>query len=304
MSRNEFATDEVPDTPAAPRISVVIHPLNEEHNLSLCLACVKPWADEIIVNDQRSNDRCVDVARSFGAQVFVKERSEDDPMKNFSLSEATGDWVLVIDADEMVPRALSEKLIEFARFSTADILLLPRENFFAGKIMRATGWGPTQDYQMRFFRRGAVQARPIVHHALHAVDGASMERLPYQSGCALVHLMALSMRDQIERTNLYTTFELKRSKYQDRAPGKLESLWRAFRWFWLRYVQKAGYLDGWRGFYLSLLMGFYTLAIDAKVTEKSEFQSEEAVKRTYDSVAHKLSAEYKANREVSRVPGP
>lgn len=74
---------------------------NEEELLPRCLESIRSWVDEIIVVDTGSTDRTVEIARSYGARVYFQEWSKDfSRHRNFSLSKATCDWILVIDADE------------------------------------------------------------------------------------------------------------------------------------------------------------------------------------------------------------
>src|SRR3979490_3386921 len=95
-------------------LSVVIITVNEEANLSRTLASVKPLvADgkgEIIVVDSGSTDRTVEIAKSFGANVFVEEWKGYAAQKNSAIDKAKGDWILSLDADEEVESTLIEEL--------------------------------------------------------------------------------------------------------------------------------------------------------------------------------------------------
>jgi len=107
-------------------LSVVIITHNEEANIGRTLASVQPLvADgkgEIIVVDSGSTDRTVEIAKSFGAKVFVEEWKGYAAQKNSAIDKATGDWILSLDADEEVEPSLSEELI-FLFFNRA-----PAEN--------------------------------------------------------------------------------------------------------------------------------------------------------------------------------
>ena len=84
-------------------ISVCMIVKNEELNLSRCLMSVKPVADEIIVVDTGSNDKTKAIASALGAKVFDFPWTNDfSEARNYSLSKASGDWILVLDADEMI----------------------------------------------------------------------------------------------------------------------------------------------------------------------------------------------------------
>src|SRR5450755_3004846 len=85
-------------------LSVVIITVNEEANISRTLASVQPLVaegkGEIIVIDSGSTDRTVELAKSFGAKVFVEEWKGYAAQKNSAIDKATGDWILSLDADE------------------------------------------------------------------------------------------------------------------------------------------------------------------------------------------------------------
>ncbi len=109
------------------QLSVVIITYNEEANLGRTLQSVQPLvADgkgEIIVVDSRSTDRTVEIAKSFGAQVFIEEWKGFAAQKNSAIDKATGKWVLSLDADEEVePSLLDELTFLFQTPTTTDDL--------------------------------------------------------------------------------------------------------------------------------------------------------------------------------------
>ena len=82
-----------------PLLSVAIITCDEERNLARTLASVS-FADEIVVVDSGSRDRTVEIARSFGARVFVRDWPGFAAQKNFAIAQCSGDWILSLDADE------------------------------------------------------------------------------------------------------------------------------------------------------------------------------------------------------------
>jgi glycosyltransferase involved in cell wall biosynthesis len=101
-------------------LSIVIITRNEEANLPRTLRSVEPLvrdgAGELIVVDSGSTDRTVDIARQFGAKVFVEEWKGFAAQKNSAIDKASGDWVLLLDADEEVsPELATEILVAIGR---------------------------------------------------------------------------------------------------------------------------------------------------------------------------------------------
>ncbi len=84
-------------------LSVCMIVKNEEEQIARCLASLKPVAGEIIIADTGSTDRTIDICRAFGAQVHDFTWTNDfSEARNFSMSKATGQWVLIHDADEVI----------------------------------------------------------------------------------------------------------------------------------------------------------------------------------------------------------
>src|ERR1700693_5616802 len=100
-------------------LSVVIITVNEEANISRTLASVKPLvADgkgEIIVVDSGSTDHTVEIAKSFGAKVFVEAWKGYAAQKNSAIEKAAGDWILSLDADEEISPDLAAQIQRAAK---------------------------------------------------------------------------------------------------------------------------------------------------------------------------------------------
>jgi glycosyltransferase involved in cell wall biosynthesis len=276
-----------------PRISAVLNTLNEEKRLSFALRSVRSWVDEIIVVDMHSTDATREIAEGFGARVFLHEPlGYADPARMFALEQATGDWIVLLDADEVVPRPLSLRLLEAARQDEADVVLIPWLNYVLGVPLRATGWGPSQDRHERFFRRGSVAAQSTIHAYLQIQPGARVMTLPYSEGLAVVHFSYLDVRHFVEKLNRYTDIEAERVHADPRAGSVPRACVRASREFVRRYVRHQGYKDGWRGFYLSALMASYRIVVAAKVREWRVNGDRQTVEAAYAAEAEKVLAAY------------
>jgi glycosyltransferase involved in cell wall biosynthesis len=276
-----------------PRISAVLNTLDEERRLPFALRSVQGWVDEIIVVDMHSSDATRAIAESFGAKVFLHERlGYADPARSFAMEQATGDWILLLDADELVPLPLSERLLEIASGTEADVVVIPWLNYLLGATLWHTGWGPTQDRHERFFRRGSVVTRPDIHSFLEVQPGARVLRLPYVEDLAIVHFNYVDVRHFLEKLNRYTDIEAARVKGDPKAGSAPRAWLRALREFGRRYVRLQGYKDGWRGFYLSALMATYRLVTAAKVREWQVNGDRQAVEAAYEAEAEKVLAAY------------
>lgn len=277
----------------SPTTSVVVNTLNEEANLPYALGSVRSWVDDIVVVDMESDDRTAEIARSFGARVFSHERlGFADPARQFAISQALGDWILILDADEMVPRRLAERLMAIAKEDVVDVVVIPWRNFVFGEPLKAGGWGPHQAAYPRFFRRGAVSTNGRVHDFLNPSSDARLLTLKHSSGLAMVHFNYSDVTQFLEKLNRYTSIEAEQAFARGAHPYPLNSIIRALLGFLKRYFGRGGFRDGWRGLYLALLMTSYRWAVAAKLRELQETGGRGPVIASYRAEAERLLSEY------------
>jgi len=251
-------------------ISVVINTLNEEKNLSEALASVEDLADEVVVCDMYSDDETVAIARRAGAKVYEHKRmGYVEPARNYAIEKASGDWVLILDADERISQTLSDRL---KRISTdeksADYYAIPRKNIIFGKWIKHARWWP--DYNIRFFKKGHVAWSEIIHSIpVTYGKGADLESLEVN---AILHLNYSSIEQYIDRLNRYTTHQTAvlsnkgyKFKWQDLIKEPVQE-------FVSRYFQGEGYKDGIHGLALSLLQAFSELVLYLKVWQVHKFE--------------------------------
>jgi glycosyltransferase involved in cell wall biosynthesis len=277
----------------APRISVVINTLNEEKNLPFALRSVQPWVDEIVVVDMYSTDRTVEIARQFGAQVHLhRGPGFNYAARAYAVTQGSSEWILMLDADELIPVALSRDLRRIADSGEVDVVLLPRTNYLLGAVVRNTGWGATQDHQMRFFRKGFVVGTSLAHQDFKRVDGARISVLPYRGDNAIVHFNYFDTEQFIEKLNRYTSIEAKQAFEGGFRTKPVRALLRGIMEFRDRYITARGFRDGWRGFYLSLFMCFYRIVMRAKLQELTVLGPREVIESRYRQEAEGILKAY------------
>ncbi len=314
---------------SGPRISVMINTLNEEANLPYALRSVAPWADEIVVVDMHSEDRTVAIAERYGATVYLHERMGfADPARAFAFAQTTGDWILVLDADELIPAPLSRQLQQVAREDSADVVMIPRVEYMLGAPL-AHAWAPEKNKHPRFFRRDMLKLSAEIHHFVQPVPGARVLELPHEPGAEMVHFAYLDTAQFVDKLNRYSTIEAQQSFargagetpawvirdmalypwllafYRRRGSTPAWALVYSFLAFVNRYVKNRGYRDGWRGFYLSLFWGTYFLAAYAKLTELERVGTREAITAHYGREAEQILMGYETPaRDGTRPTSP
>jgi glycosyltransferase involved in cell wall biosynthesis len=287
-----------------PRISAIVHTLNEESRLPFALRSLRPWVDEIVVVDMRSDDRTAEIARSFGAVVYEHERvGYVEPARAFGVEKATGEWVMIVDADEIVPAPLAGRLRAVAEEGSCDAVLLPHTNWIFGAVIAHTGWGASQDGHYRFFRRGAVRFSSEIHgRGMAPVPGARVLDMTEDPDASIVHFNYVDVHDFLERLNRYTTIEAKNGADRGEHPSLLRQVRRPAQTFLWRFVRLSGWRDGWRGFALSGIMAFYRFVTEVKLRELAQGVSPEAISERYRSEAERLLREYSV--DVAGLSGP
>jgi glycosyltransferase involved in cell wall biosynthesis len=244
------------------RLSVCIVTANEEERLRACLESVA-WADEIVVVDAESTDKTVLVAREFTDRVVVRPWPGFAAQKNHALDQATRDWILALDADELVTSELREEIEAVLRADgPADGYFVPRRNIFWGRWVRHGRLYP--DWQLRLFRRGRGRfAEQAVHESV-VVDGrVGRLRSP------LVHASYRDLSDCLARFDRYSTLAAAEWVGSGRGASAVDLLLRPLARFFSMYVAAGGFLDGWRGFVLAVLYAHYVFLRSAKVWEKT-----------------------------------
>jgi glycosyltransferase involved in cell wall biosynthesis len=228
-------------------LSVIVITRNERDNILGCLRSVA-FADEWIVVDSSSSDGTAELAREFGARVVnTADWPGFGPQKNRALAEATGAWVLSIDADERVDEPLAAQIkaavaADDARCAGYELSRLSR---FCGQWMRHGDWYP--DRVLRLFRRDRGRFSDDLVHERLIVDGP-LARL---SG-HLLHDSMPTLDDALDKLNRYSA-----GRARDRVrAGKRGGLGAAMGhglWAFLRcYLLKRGFLDGRLGLVLAL----------------------------------------------------
>jgi Glycosyltransferases involved in cell wall biogenesis len=189
------------------KISVLINTLNEEKNIRNCLESVK-WADEIVIVDMYSDDRTLEIAMEYTDKIFFFEKmGYADPARQFALEQASCEWVLVLDADEIVPLKLKNRLQEVMEKDLGDVVNIPHNNYFAGKQIQHMGWGPMQDMHPRFFRKKYLHFGDRIHDFINISEEARHYNLTDpQEG--FIHFSYLDFEHYIDKAlNHYTSIE-------------------------------------------------------------------------------------------------
>jgi (heptosyl)LPS beta-1,4-glucosyltransferase len=253
----------------ASRLSVVINAQNAEADLPQVLASVRGLADEIVVVDQGSTDKTAEIAKKAGAKIFNHESVKYvELVRNFAISKALGDWILILDPDEEVSQGLSLQIRKILKDSEADYYRIPRKNIVFGKWLKYSRWWP--DYNIRLFKKGMVSWNEIIH-AVPMTQGVGGE-IEDKEDFAIIHNHYNSIEQYIERMNRYTSQQAKMKLAENYKFCWKDLLGKPIDEFLSRYFSGEGYKDGIHGLAVSLLQGFSELALYLKVWQAEKFK--------------------------------
>lgn len=274
-----------------PRISAIIHTLNEEENIANAIDSILPWTDECIVVDMHSDDQTVEIARAMGAKVFQVDRCGlVEPARMFAEAQATGEWIFILDADEVAPRPLGRELRRIADEDLADICMISRLNYFGGKPLVASGWGPTQDLILRFYRKGSISIPHTIHSKPTHKEGSRVYTLPYLPGMAIVHFNYVDASHFLQKLNRYTTIEAQQDREKDEHVGFYKLVTRPAMEFVNRYIRRGGYKDGWAGFYYCFMMLVYRMTAAMKLRDLEIAGDSTVIRAHYRKIAVELNS--------------
>ena len=223
-------------------LSVCMIAHNEEDKLPAALESVR-FADQVIVADCESSDLTAVIARDQGACVFQRPNLVNlNVNKNFTFDQATGDFILCLDADEVVPQDTANEIREILENDPLESgFFLPRRNYWMGVWLRHGGHYP--DWQLRLFRRGKGRFPEKHIHERLQIEG-SVGRLHHP----LDHFPYETREECLRKLEFYSSFEAKYLYQSGVRPSPIRAFWYLY---WIpcqrclrRYLLKRGFLDG------------------------------------------------------------
>ncbi len=154
-------------------LSVTIIARDEERTIAKVLAAVQDIADEVVFLDSGSSDRTPDIAKSYGVRFYHQEWLGYAEQKNKAIDLATGEWVLSLDADEVLTPALVSEIRELMWGGVPEDIAgfrIPRVLFIGDSPVRGGGFYP--DAQLRLIRKAKGRFQPRLIHESITVDGS------------------------------------------------------------------------------------------------------------------------------------
>lgn len=282
-------------------LSVVLATRNEEENIARCLASVKDIASEIIIFDEYSTDKTVEIAKKFGAKVYLEEHHDIFHItKQKAIDTAKGEWILQLDADEVITKELASEILDVVngdhkivsdklferhqrlieerdgKIGNSDgettAYFIPRLNMFLGKPLTHAGVYP--DPAIRLIKKGGAYLPAKSVHEIMQVNGKVGWLKNY-----MLHYDSPTMKRYLMRLNRYSDL-----KAQELAEAKVSknvfvflqhTIYKPLYTFANLYFRHKGFMDGPNGFLWSFFSALhYPIAYFKYVTSKLELHYE------------------------------
>jgi glycosyltransferase involved in cell wall biosynthesis len=233
-------------------ISLVIITCNEAQNIERCLKAADFCAESLVV-DSGSTDRTLEIAQQCGARILHREWTGYRDQKNFGTEQATQDWVLCIDADEVVSPELRTSIrAEFVKGATADAYEINRHSVYAGKLINHSGWYP--QWRLFLYRKGTAVWAGEEPHTTVKFRGSSRKRLTGD----LYHYTYANIRQHVSK-NISAAHDWAVAMQRAGRKASLMDLLLRGPWSFFRaYVLSLGFLDGFYGLVIAVATSFYT----------------------------------------------
>ena len=267
------------------RLTVALATYNEQENLETCLKSVKGIADEIVIVDGTSTDKTVGVAKRFGAKILIVPNQKIFHInKQKALDLSSNEWILQLDADEIVSKDLGEEIRKIISLSEEELdkyqenlpnkklffrhqkileqrdgsigtkegnyaaFFIPRLNYFLGKNLRFGGVYP--DGVIRLIKKSKAHFPSKDVHEQIVING----RVGWLNH-DLIHMADPTFKRYLERNSRY--IDLIATQLKDKKTGRDMIIFSKYMfalptwWFLLTYIRHKGFLDNWQGFVFS-----------------------------------------------------
>jgi len=215
------------------KISVTIICKNEENRIRKCLDSVS-WADEIVVVDSGSTDKTLDVVAEYTDKIFINDWPGFGLQKAFAVNKASNDWVLSLDADEVVSEKLRHEIENMdSHLDEKTVYRINRLTHFCNKFIYHSGWHPDKIVRFKGAKKIDLKAK-------------------------LFHYTFESLQEYIDKRNAYAKAWAKSQFAKGRKVNLFMIILHSSFAFFRHYILRLGVLDGYHGFLISVIQMQYT----------------------------------------------
>ena len=244
------------------KISVVIITHNEENRIRPTLESIK-WCDEIIVVDACSTDKTLDICKEYSnCKVYVRPFSGFGTQKKFAVEKASSDWILSLDADEVVTDALRDEITAILSLPSIAVagFYVPITLIFMNRIFK---YGSENKYpHLRLFNKNKGNFNTLKLH-----EGVNVEGPVAKLKNEILHYSYSDIHHYFEKFNEYTSIYKNEALKRGEKGGKFKPIFRLPLDFMKQYFIRRNFLNGYPGFVWSVFSTFYVFVKYTKLYE-------------------------------------
>ncbi len=243
-----------------PDLSVVIITFNEEKNIGRCIDSVAAVADEIIILDSYSTDKTVQIARSKGALIHQQRFEGYGKQKNDALNLCRHDFVLSLDADEMLDDVLVKEILEEKKGDGSHACLMNRCTNYCGKFIRHGSWYP--DRKIRLFNKIIARwSKDMIHEKVEIPPGIKTKRLQGD----ILHYSFNSIEEHVAQNNKFSSISAQTLFENGKRTNLFKIIINPWWAFVLSYILRRGFADGLFGFIVAVNISHLTFLKHTKL---------------------------------------
>lgn len=225
------------------KLSVVIITFNEEKNIERCLKSAQSVADEIVVVDSFSTDKTKEICNSFSVKFIENVFEGHIQQKNFAAKQATYNYVLSLDADEVLSDELKQNIISVKNNFIADGYSFNRLNYYCGQWIKHSGWYP--DQKLRLWDRQKGSWGGVNPHDKFEMQSNSV--IKHLKG-DLLHYTYYTIDEHINVVNKFSSIKAKEMFTKGKSSNLVKIFFKPILKFFINYILKKGFMDGYYGF--------------------------------------------------------
>jgi len=238
-------------------LSAVVLTKNEEDNIDRCLGSVYGWADEIIVIDDESTDRTVELAEKYTKKIFHKPMKNEGAHRNWAYAQARNEWVLSLDADENVTDGLKEEISRLIPDTDFEAFSIPIKTYIGDYWVQHSGWYPANKLRMFMKSRQKYEEVEVHPRVMNSIKTGSLTN-------DIIHKGYPDFAHFLSSVNRQTTLEARKWIATNRKMSFGKAFWRTIDRFPRTFIGKAGYKDGVIGFMIAFFASLYQIMSYAK----------------------------------------
>jgi len=241
------------------KLSAVILTNNEEKNIARCIDNLR-WCNEIIVIDDFSKDKTAKIARGRGAAVFKRKLSNNfAAQRNYALNKARGNWIMFVDADEIISSSLSREIVRRLKKVNKNTFgfYFSRKDFF---INRWLNFGETSQVKLlRLARKNSGIWKGKVHETWQIKGNTEEMKNP------ILHYPHKNITGALEKINYYSSLRAQELCSQGIKTNVFEIVSYPLAKLFINIIWYQGHRDGMAGLVFALIMSFHSFLVRTKL---------------------------------------